>query len=69
MPDNHVVLHNYCRNRHIEFPIAADIEDEIKEDNEAQEAAARHLASSQSSTNSLLMEFMTRKLITDTYFK
>ena len=64
-----VVLHNYRRNRIIEFPIAADNEDEIREGNEAQETAARHLGSSQPSTNSLLMGFMTRKLIADTYFK
>ena len=64
-----VVLHNYCRNRNIPFPIAADIEDDIREENEAREAAARQGPNSQPSNNSLLMGFMTRKLITDTYFK
>ena len=63
------ILHNYCRNRNIPFPIAADIEDDIREENEAREAAARQGPNSQPSNNSLLMGFMTRKLITDTYFK
>ena len=34
-----IVLHNYCRMRNMDFPIAADIEEETRKEREAQEAA------------------------------
>ena len=61
-----IVLHNYCRARNMDFPIAADIAEAIREEREAQQAAGPCSSSDQ---DSLLMGYKVRKMITDSYFK